>query len=83
MLELSRRGGVRLQPGVRPALALQRAVARQRARGLLSPLAWLMYEQLQAAVTIPGSKFDYSQVTALRISLRQRLQAVARAPAPS
>lgn len=33
-----------------------------------------MYDELKAAILIPGAKIDYSQLTALRMSLRQRLQ---------
>lgn len=55
---------------------MQRKVQRlrDRARFGLSAAAWLHYEELQAAITIPGSKFDYSQATALRLSLRNKLQ---------
>jgi hypothetical protein len=39
----------------------------------LSP-AVVQLQRIRGAITIPGSKFDYSQATALRIALRQTLQ---------
>jgi hypothetical protein len=66
--------GVLLRDGELPATHVRRAVERLRARPLLSPLAWLAYDELRATVTIEASKIDFSQLTALRIALRQRLQ---------
>lgn len=63
-----------LRSGERPAQHTLNAVARLRARSMLSPAAWLLYDELKAAVTIEASKIDFSQLTALRIALRQRLQ---------
>lgn len=67
---------VLLRSGQRPPAALRAKVERMRAmaRHGMSPLARLMYDELSAAILIPGSKIDYSQLTAIRMSLRQRLQ---------
>jgi hypothetical protein len=65
--------GVRLRSGAESPSWIRNQVERLRERSLLSPLAAASRE-IQAAVTIPGSKMDYSQVTALRIALRQTLQ---------
>jgi hypothetical protein len=66
--------GVRLRSEVEPAAHIRNAVARLRAKHLLSPAAWLGYDELKATILIPSSKIDFSQVTAIRIALRQRLQ---------
>jgi hypothetical protein len=65
--------GVRLRSGAESPSWIRNQVKRLRERSMLSPLAAASRE-IQAAVTIPGSKMDYSQVTALRIALRQTLQ---------
>jgi hypothetical protein len=69
-------GIVRLRAGERAPESVRRAVQRQRDRVRfgLSDAAMLHYDELKAAITIPGSKFDYSQATALRLSLRTKLQ---------
>jgi len=67
---------VLLRSGERSPEHVQRQLARMRAMAQhgMSPLARLMYDELKAAITLPGSKIDYSQLTAIRMSLRQRLQ---------
>lgn len=67
---------LRLRAGERAPEHIRRKVERMRARAKygMSEAAWLHYDELQAAITIPGSKFDYSQATALRLSLRNKLQ---------
>jgi|SRR5579864_4396229 len=71
---VSAESGLRLRSGVGSDPSASAAVRRLRVRDRLSPAAWLHYDALRAAVTVPGSKMDYSQVTALRIALRQTLQ---------
>jgi hypothetical protein len=66
--------GIRLRAGVEPRPEIVRDVERMRALSHLSELAALHYDQLKAAILVPASKFDYSQATALRMSLRNRLQ---------
>lgn len=65
---------LRLREGERPRPEDVAAVARLRASSMLSPAANFAYSDLKAAITVPASKFDYSQATALRMSLRNRLQ---------
>lgn len=65
-----------LREGVRPDEAIERAAARRAAMETfrMSPLARLGYEDLRAAVLTPGGAIDYSQVTAIKMALRSRLQ---------
>lgn len=65
---------LRLRSGVGPDPSATAAARRLRWRDRLSPAAWAAYNSIRAAITVPGSKMDYSQVTALRIQLRQTLQ---------
>jgi len=69
-------GGRILRAGVHPSPTARAAVERMRAmqEHNMSPLARLMYDEFRAAILIAGSKIDYSQLTAIRMSLRQRLQ---------
>lgn len=65
-----------LREGVRPDQSIEHA-AEQRAwmeRLRMSPAARLGYADLRAAVLTPGGAIDYSQVTAIKMSLRSRLQ---------
>jgi hypothetical protein len=66
--------GVLLRSGERPSESTRRQVERLRAKPMLSPAAWARYNDIQAAVTVPASKMDYSQLTAIRLSLRDKLQ---------
>lgn len=65
---------LRLRAGAEPSPSVHRQVERLRARPMLSEAAAFAYDDLKAAIMIPASKFDYSQATALRMSLRNRLQ---------
>lgn len=65
-----------LHEGVRPDEAIERAAERRAwmERLRMSPAARLGYEDLRAAVLTPGAAIDYSQVTAIKMALRSRLQ---------
>jgi hypothetical protein len=67
--------GVLLRSGERPSPATHRQVERLRAKPLLSAAAWRAYDSIRAAILLPGSKTDYSQLTAIRFALRDKLQA--------
>ena len=49
--------------------------ARRAQRASLSPLAAALWDDIRAAITIPASKLDYSQATAMRLALRDLTQA--------
>jgi hypothetical protein len=66
--------GVLLRSGERPSPSVHRQVERLRAKPMLSGAAWRAYDSIKAAVTVPGSKMDYSQLTAIRFALRDKLQ---------
>lgn len=66
--------GVLLRSGAPRDLVVARRREALRFRQLLSPSAWAKWQEEKAAILIPGGKIDYSQVTAIRIALRQRLQ---------
>jgi hypothetical protein len=65
-----------LRAGVRPDAAIERAAARRAAMDAyaMSPLTRLAYDDLRASVLTPGQAIDYSQVTAIKMALRSRLQ---------
>lgn len=65
-----------LSEGVTPDESVERAAARRAAMDSyrMSPLARLGYDELRAAVLTPGGVIDYSQVTAIKMALRARLQ---------
>jgi hypothetical protein len=54
---------------------IERALERKAQRRTLSPLAAAAWDDIRAAVLIPASKIDYSQVTAMRMALRDTVQA--------
>jgi hypothetical protein len=65
-----------LREGMDPGESIERAAARRAAMETyrMSPLARLGYDDLRAAVLTPGQAIDYSQVTAIKMALRSRLQ---------
>lgn len=65
-----------LREGLLPDESIERAAARRHAMETyrMSPLARLGYDELRAAVLTPGNAIDYSQVTAIKMALRSRLQ---------
>lgn len=71
--QLEAAGIVRLVSGARPPAHVAAKVRRMREAPELSPLAAFARE-IEAAILVPASKFDFSQATALRMSLRNRLQ---------
>lgn len=66
-------GGIRLRSGETPSPWTRAKVQRLRDRRFLSPLAGISRE-IENTIAIPSSKIDYSQVTAMRIQVRDALQ---------
>lgn len=65
-----------LRSGEMPHRSIERAADRAAAmaRFAMSPLTRLGYDGLRAAVLTPGNAIDFSQVTAIKMALRSRLQ---------